>query len=552
MNKIAAIAWKELYTTLRNRNLLLVMFVTPIMLSTIMGLVFGNIGGGSNTQAFSNMPIAVVNMDSGFNFVRQGANVDGAPTDLDDLGLDNLGLDDLEIDIGGETINIGEQLLQNSNLDISEGDLGADGATFNLGNQLVDILLSSPITSTTASTTTNTFDIDDISCSFNDGSEIGEDRSENSFGFDGTLDDLLDVVLLDDPAAARLGVDSGEYVAAVIIPTGFTGALFPIFNFGTEPLDASEGAVEIYGSRGQAISASIVRAVVEGITNQFANIGRALGALLIASADALAEQVNLADLDLNSLDLSSLDPAIATNLLQSVDTSVFEPLGCLIVPSAGNVTLQQVALDPIQERSNFGLIMTLLGSAQAIFVSLFTGIFGMNSIYEEREGGTLQRMIVSPMPRWFALAGKMLGNVITVAAQLLILLTAFTLITSLVEGTPTFIWGTNLPLLFLAILAISLFVSGVGVFVVGIARSAEQVQFLGPMVASTLGALGGSFGFRLPPEIAQFSPVWWGTEALQRIANGESTVWMPLLILFGVATTLFGIGSFFFRRQTDF
>lgn len=554
MNKILAIAWKELYTTFRNRNLLLIMFITPILLSTIMGLVFGGVGGDSGAQAFSNMPIAIVNMDSGFDFAQQGSNADG----------NTLGLTDLEFDIGGETINIGEQLLQNSNLDITESDLSADdlragGASFNFGNQLVDILLSAPVTSTatstttaTATATTNTFNIDDLTCSLTEDSEIGDNGSDDNFGFDGTLDDLLDVVLLDDPVAARNGVDSGEYVAAVIIPAGFSNALFPIFNFGSESVPDEDGAVEVYGSRGQAISATIVRAVVEGITNQFANIGSALSALLNTSTNTLAAQLNSTDLNLGAFDLSSLDPTVATNLLQSVDASVLEPLGCLILPNAGNVKLTQVPLDPIQERSNFGLIMTLLGSAQAIFVSLFTGIFGMNSIYDERKGGTLQRMIVSPMPRGFVLAGKMLGNVITVAAQLLILLISFTLITSFVEGSPTFIWGTNLPLLILAILAISLFVSGVGVFIVGLARSAEQVQFLGPMVASTLGALGGSFGFRLPPEISRFSPVWWGTELLQRIANGEPTVGTPLLVLFCIAAVLFGIGSLFFRRQTDF
>jgi len=102
------------------------------------------------------------------------------------------------------------------------------------------------------------------------------------------------------------------------------------------------------------------------------------------------------------------------------------------------------------------------------------------------------------------------------------------------------------------IFAISLFVSGLGVFVVGIAKNSEQVQLFGPMVSITLGALGGSFGFRLPPEIAGFSPLWWGTEALERLSNGDiNGLAMPLLVLFGIGVALFGIGSILFKKRLE-
>lgn len=552
MNKIFAIAWKEVYTTFRSRNLLLIMFATPIVLSTIMGLVFGGLGGSDDGQAFTNMPIAVVNMDEGFNF---GNLAEGG-------AANNPTLTDLGLEVGGESINIGEQLLQNQNLDLNESDLtlngGAtgDGVPFNFGTQLVDILAATPLTATDALTTegtstvntstANTFDIENISCPLTEDSEIGDNADEPPFGFEGTLADLFNVTVLDDPSAARASVDSGTYVAAVLIPAGFSSALMPIFNFGaTSAADAAAdpaaNAVEVYGSGGQQISAIIVRAVVEGIVNQFAGIGVALESLLETSTNRL----------LSEIDLSALDPTAFIGLLQGVDASLLEPLGCLLTPNAGNIKLKPMPLQPIQEGSNFALIMTLLGTAQAIFVSLFTGIFGINSIYDEQKGWTLQRMIASPTPRWYVLAGKMLGNVATVAAQLIILLISFTAITSIIERTPTFIWGNNIPLLLLSVLAISLMVSGIGVFLVGLARSTEQVQFLGPMIASTLGALGGAFGFRLPPDIAQFSPIWWGTELLNRIANGEPAIWTPLLVLVGIAAFCFVIGTGLFKRRVD-
>jgi ABC-2 type transport system permease protein len=176
----------------------------------------------------------------------------------------------------------------------------------------------------------------------------------------------------------------------------------------------------------------------------------------------------------------------------------------------------------------------------------------MNSIYEEQRNWTLQRLIASPTPRYAILAGKLLGNLAVVALQLTILFASFTVITSLVEGEALFIWGENVPALLAGVLGISLFVSGLGVLVVGVAKSPEQVQFFGPMVAATLGALGGSFGFRLPQEVAGFSPVWWGAEALVRLSNGDlAGLVTPLLVLYGSGVGAFLVGTILFRRRVD-
>lgn len=291
MNKILAITWKELYTTFRNRNLLLLMFATPVVLSTIMGLAFGGLGGDSSSSTFTDIPVAIVNLDEGFNLDEQlAADAEAAGESFDG---EIPSLNELEIEIGGETIHIGEQLQLNPNLTVTDADLSADNVSFNFGDQLVDILLSQTISSTDSSTDTIalSFDLDDLSCPL----LADEDDEEPPFGFEETLDDLLNTVELDDPEVARAGVENGEYTVAIIIPTGFTNQVMPTFNFGIGNNvgdDTNDGVIEIYGNQGQSISASIVRAIVERIVNQFARIGVTLDAFLNTSLNTIVTQLD--------------------------------------------------------------------------------------------------------------------------------------------------------------------------------------------------------------------------------------------------------------------
>lgn len=557
MKKILTIAGKELYTTFTNRALLLIMVLTPLALASIMALAFGGLGGGG-ADIFTDIPVAVVNLDEGFDLAAQleaqGVNPEAST---------ETSLRALELPLGDTTVNVGELLLQNGALNLDEADLDSGNVDFNMGQLLTGILLSQPISATDTVSATGfastgfasigfaSIDFDDLTCPL-----VAEENEDSVFGSDATLGDLFAAESVADPAAARAGVEDGTYAAAIIIPPGFSNALMPLLQLGegANPgaqtgTDAPDALVEVYGNAGQSIAATIVSAVVEGIVNQLMRPGVALEAVVNTGLTSLAT------MDLNNLD--GIDPAVLASVitrtltgeLQSVDASVLEPLACLVLPDAGTITLQQQPLDPLQQRSGFAIIMVALGSAQAIFFALFTGVFGINSIYEDREQGTLQRVLVSPTPPWYILAGKLLGNVAVVAAQLLILFLAFTALSSLVEMQPIFIWGSNVPLLLLLVIAISLFASGLGVMLVGVARNTQQVQLIGPMLVTLLGALGGSFGFSLPPQIASISPVWWASNALLQLAVGEASIAQHLLVLLGLSAFFFTAGTVLFRRR---
>ena len=73
MNKLWAITYKDILATFTDRNVVLIMLVTPLLISTIVALAFGNFtGGGAPLQ---NVPVALVNLDSGDSSGFNAGNV---------------------------------------------------------------------------------------------------------------------------------------------------------------------------------------------------------------------------------------------------------------------------------------------------------------------------------------------------------------------------------------------------------------------------------------------------------------------------------------------
>lgn len=68
--KIWTIAWKDIIRTYTDRTLLLIMLVTPVALSTIIALAFSDVGG--DTGGFDDIPVAIVNQDTGTETLNAG------------------------------------------------------------------------------------------------------------------------------------------------------------------------------------------------------------------------------------------------------------------------------------------------------------------------------------------------------------------------------------------------------------------------------------------------------------------------------------------------
>jgi ABC-2 type transport system permease protein len=172
-------------------------------------------------------------------------------------------------------------------------------------------------------------------------------------------------------------------------------------------------------------------------------------------------------------------------------------------------------------------------------------------MYDERRNGTLQRILVSPTPRWTVLGGKLIGVLVSVLFQLIILAIALTLVGSIIEGRFVFIWGSNLIMLGLLLLSIAIAVSGLGMFLAGILKGIEQANIVGSVLNMALGVLGGAFGFQLARSVAQFSLVYWARNAFDLLAAGRGDISLNILVLFVEGAVLFGIGLLLFNRRFE-
>ncbi len=449
MRQIWAYAWKEIYVTFRDRNLLLIMIATPLALSVIIGLAFG---GSGSVASFENLPVALVNLDS------------------------------------GTTVN---------------------GQATNYGQTLSDIL-----TGNAPSATTTCQSVEDSPQSI-------------------SLDTLLDVTVYESVESAQTSVTSGNSVASVVIPADFTQLLTaPIGNPLAIP---ATSVIQVTGSGASPISANIVKSVVEAIGNQ-----------LLKGNIAIATTIN------GLVERAQTNPVFGLAFGASSASGAFAPdFSCAFTSAYDTLGINTQPLTLAQEKSAFVQILISIGAGQAVYFALFTAQGAFQALFEERKQGTLQRLIIAPIPRIYIMAGKVVGTFLTILFQLSLLMLMLTIIASIGDGELQFIWGSSLLHLVAVVLVMSLSVCGVGVLITGIAKTPQQAQVFSPIIITLLGVLGGIFTFTLPLPLPYLSPIYWGVNALQKLSDGDSSIGLNLAVLFLLGGVLFSIGVFFFNKRVD-
>lgn len=121
----------------------------------------------------------------------------------------------------------------------------------------------------------------------------------------------------------------------------------------------------------------------------------------------------------------------------------------------------------------------------AIFFMFFVAGAGVTSMLEERNDGTLGRLLVAPIGRGSILAGKSITSVIVGVGSMVVLVMASAFLMGAEWGPPLGVAG----LVIAAVLAVVALMSLVG----GLARTPEHSANLQAIVGVTFAMLGGTF-----------------------------------------------------------
>jgi ABC-2 type transport system permease protein len=220
-------------------------------------------------------------------------------------------------------------------------------------------------------------------------------------------------------------------------------------------------------------------------------------------------------------------------------------LNTAIKDDNNKIAIKWTSLVGEKNDTKLGLIQAVAGTA--ILMLLFSVAGVGTSILEEKENGTINRLLYSPLKGSAILFGKMLFAFFISILQL----TAMFLFAGLVFKMDL---SVNIPGLILMITATSFAVSSIGIFLAAVARTRQQAQNLSTIIILIMSAIGGSMIplFIMPvilQKIALLSVNYWGIQGFYDIfwRNLPLEAILPkILILFciGIITTLASIRLF--------
>jgi len=185
----------------------------------------------------------------------------------------------------------------------------------------------------------------------------------------------------------------------------------------------------------------------------------------------------------------------------------------------------------------------------ALMFVLLAVVFGTSmSMHEERDWGTLARLLVAPGGFTRILLGKLSARFVVGVVQMIVLL-----------GWAHFVFGVSLgtsPVGFLLLTIASVFaVVAAGMLVAGLARSREQTLPLGLSLVMALSALGGLWWpLSVQPEwMTRISPAVFTTWSMRGLNDlilregGLEAVWLPVAVLLTYGAAMLAVGLRLFR-----
>jgi ABC-2 type transport system permease protein len=312
------------------------------------------------------------------------------------------------------------------------------------------------------------------------------------------IDSLEDIqIIVSDSVKSKNLVIKGKYAGALIIYKGFQDSL----EAGTEtPLDL------VY-DKSREMEIGILQ------QNLISTLMSSAGEIIVKKSIEKYLHEQFPDIDKSTSD----------NILKSA-----------IQKDNISPSIRWISIVGEKNDTKLGLIQAVAGTA--ILMLLFSVAGVGTSILEEKENGTINRLLYSPLKASTILYGKML----------------FTFFISILQLTAMFLFAwlifnmdlsVNIPALILMIIATAFAVSSLGIFLAAIAKTRQQAQNLSTIIILIMSAIGGSMIplFIMPAilqKIAILSVNYWGIQGFYDI------FWrfLPLKAILPKILILFTIG----------
>lgn len=300
----------------------------------------------------------------------------------------------------------------------------------------------------------------------------------------------------DSVEAAEMLVDDGSVDAAFVIPAGFSVSV-----------SAGEAVdVEVVGNVDQAIATQVARSIAAGFAGEINTVGAAACTVLTAQGESCAGT-----------------PALGTLAAAALEEPVFLDSPAVLVASPA----ASKELSP----------ETFYSAGMAILFLFLTVQFGVLGLLEERQNGTMSRLLAAPISPRSIVAGKALTSFVLGIVSMTVLVVG----TTLLLGAE---WGNSLGV---AVMVLAGVIAAMGIMfvVAAFARTPEQASNLQAIIAFVLAMLGGTFfpiaqvgGF--VANLSLLTPHAWFLRGLGDLAasGGVSSVFPAALYvaLFGIVT----------------
>lgn len=186
-----------------------------------------------------------------------------------------------------------------------------------------------------------------------------------------------------------------------------------------------------------------------------------------------------------------------------------------------------------------------------LYFTVYTILFGLMNIAEEKRSGTWDRLISTPLKKSQIYIGQLLHyfsiGILQIGVSFFIFKRFF-----------NYNFGSQYLTIAVSVMAFVFAVVSLGMMVISIVKSPQQIQAVVPIVATGMAMLGGAFW---PLEIvsnpillalARTTPIFYGIEALKDAIlynRGVGEILEPLSILLLMGVIFMGLGLNLMERK---